>query len=101
MRRSTDLFGLRGENFRLRLEYDEEFMIIHLVEIDKFSKETFLEMKEMLEEWNRFMKTVGYEGTHAGVPVDNIPMIRILSALGFTHIGTNDGLYIFFFEGDD
>ena len=97
---SSELFGLCGKNFKLRIEYSEDFAILHLKEITKFSKETFLEMRQMLKDWNKFMKSVGYSGTHAGVPMDNMAMIRIVSALGFKHIWTNDGLYIYFYEGD-
>ena len=98
--RSESLHGISFKDFDIRLEYTEEYVIAHFPRIDKFTKGVFQDMQIALEDWTKFFKTMGYQGTSAAVDVDNIKMIRLVSGLGFEHQGTADDMHVFMYRGE-
>lgn len=97
---SKRIDGIRGSNFSVRLEYSKTYIVLHLPTVDKFSKNTFLEMQYMLDDWWDFFKTVGYSSIHVGVEPDNSKINRLLRKLNFRMIGKADGLNIWSYTGD-
>ena len=96
---STSLFGIKGEDFNIRLEYNKDFIIIHLPYVDKFTKSTYLEMKTLLEDWNTFFKTVGYKETFVAFDPNNQKITKLVRLLNFSYIGNNEGLSIYKYTG--
>jgi len=97
---SKRLQGVRGENFEAHIEYSQNLVAIHLPVVHKFDRSTFLEMKFMLEDWDTFFKTVGYEETYVAFDQNNEKMIKLVDMLKFEYITDNEGLSIFRYVGD-
>lgn len=97
---SKRLKGVRGKNFEAHIEYGENIVALHLPTVDKFDKETFLEMKEMLNDWDCFFKTVGYEETYAAFEHDDEKMKKLVSMLNFEYITDNLGFSIYRYIGE-
>jgi len=95
---SKDLFGIKGSCFDIRLEYNKDFIILHLPSIDKMTKEVFIEMRFMLEDWWTFLKTSGYMAIFAAVDPSNQPINKLLAMLKFNYIGSSDGVSVYQFK---
>lgn len=94
---SRELF-VKGDNFTIRLEYNEDYVILHLYAIDKFTKEVFLEMQKMLYQWSDFLKVLGKSHLWAAVPRDNIKVKRLLGGLKFKFVGHKDDMSVYSYE---
>jgi hypothetical protein len=97
---SKRLKGIQGSNFSVDLEYNKNYIIIHLPFIDKFTKSSLFEMKYLLDDWWGFFKTVGYTEIHAAVDLNNVKINKLLRNLNFKMIGKADGLNIWSYKGD-
>lgn len=94
---SKSLMGIRGSNFSIRLEYNENFVIVHLPSVEKMSKSVFLEMATLLNDWWCFFKTAGYQAVFAAIePEDKVN--KLAHMLGFQYIGQNEGYLIYQFK---
>lgn len=97
---STRLKGVRGKNFEADIEYNKNHVAIHLPKIETFNKETFLEMREMLKNWNDFFKTVGYEETYAAFFITDEKMKKLVTMLEFEYVRENIGFSIYRYIGE-
>ena len=97
---STRLKGVKGKNFEADIEYNENHVAIHLPNIEVFNKETFLEMKEMLRDWNAFFKTVGYQETYAAFFIHDDKMKKLVRMLEFEYVRDNVGFSIYRYIGE-
>lgn len=95
---SKSLNGIKGSCFEVRLEYNSDFIILHLPTIDKLTKEIFVEMKYMLEDWWKFFQTVGYTGVFAAIDPNNVKMSKLLTMLNFEYAGTANEADVYFFK---
>ena len=87
---------IETKNYSIRLEYNEEYIIIHLPEV-KMTKDTFLDMKFRLEDWHKFVTTAGYKGIFAAVDPDNTKIVRLLRMLNFDKKGHADNMDVYFY----
>jgi hypothetical protein len=94
---SKSLHGIKGSCFSIRLEYNEEFIIVHLPTIDKITKEVFLEMKTLLDNWWMFWKTVGYKAVFAAVEPES-KMNKLLRMLNFEYVGKDNDWFVYEFK---
>tara|TARA_R110000772_G_scaffold66532_4_gene148150 strand:- start:5123 stop:5428 length:306 start_codon:yes stop_codon:yes gene_type:complete len=94
---SKSLHGIKGSCFSIRLEYNEDFIIVHLPTIDKMTKEVFLEMKRMLSDWFSFLKTVGYKSVFAAIEPEhkNNKLVRMLN---FEYVGKDKEYFVYQFK---
>ena len=95
---SKDLFGIKGSCFEIRLEYNENFIIIHLPKIDKMTKGIYLEMVILLKDWWLFFKTAGYKSVFAAVKPDD-KINKLVHMLGFEYVAENEGYLVYQFKG--
>ena len=94
---SKSLEGIRGSCFSIRLEYNKDFIILHLPTIDKMTKEVLVEMKTMLSDWWLFVKTMGYKAIFAAVePTHKIN--KLLHMLKFEYIGKDSEYFVYRFK---
>jgi len=96
-RGSKDLI-VQADGYVFRLEYNEEYVIVHLRSIDKFSKEVFQDMLLQLEDWSNFLKAMGHSYLWAAVPKDNIKIKRLLHGLKFKYVANQDDLSVYRYE---
>ena len=94
---SKSLEGIRGSCFSIRLEYNEEFIILHLPTIDKMTKEVLLEMKTMLSDWWLFVKTMGYKAIFAAVEPES-KINKLLHMLNFEYVGKDNEYFVYKFK---
>jgi len=83
---SKSLNGIRGSCFDVRLEYNKEYVIIHLPIVEKMNKGTLIEMTQLLEDWAVFFKTAGYKGLYAVVPPQS-KIEKLASMMKFVYLG--------------
>jgi hypothetical protein len=87
-----------GNGYTVRIEYNEDYVILHLSEIDKFTKEVFCDMQFMLYQWSKFIRAMGKEQFWAAVPKDNIKIKRLLGGLRFKFVGHKDDMSVYSYE---
>lgn len=92
---NSDNVYLREVGYTIRIEYNQDFVIIHLEDIDKFTKDIFRRMQRQLLEWSRFFKAMGRTHIWAAVP-DNKPQIkRLLGGLNFQYAGRSEDMTVY------
>lgn len=94
MRATTRLKGIKGSNFEVDLEYNDELIFIHLPHIDKLTKSTITEWRYLLEDWVPFFKVMGYETLFAAVPQGN-KIERVLPLIGFEFLAVADEYVVY------
>lgn len=89
---------VKCDGYVLRFEYNEDYVIVHLREIDKFTKEVFQDMLIQLEDWSDFLKAMGHRYLWAAVPKDNAKIKRLLGGLKFQFVSHKDDLTVYRYE---
>lgn len=84
---------IETDNASADLEYNENFVIVHLPRVDKFKKSDLGRFKEYLEGLNTFVTTVGYKELYAAT--DHAPTMKLAVKLGFEYIGEQDNLKVY------
>jgi hypothetical protein len=95
---STSAIFTSTENFGIRVEYNEDFVIVHFARLDKLTKSTLLDLKIYLEDFHRFVRTAGYTGVHAAVDPDNKLVNKLIDKLNFKYQGLAEGLRVYVYE---
>lgn len=88
---------LETKDYTIRLEYNSEYVIIHLPYIEKMDKGVFLDMKYRLEYWYEFFTTAGFNGIFAAVDPNDEKIKKLLNMLGFKYKGCADNMYVYFY----
>lgn len=83
------------ERYKVDIEYNEEYAIIHLPLVEHFSKELYYEMKEDFKSICSFLSTVGYEYIYAAVSPDDTKINRLATKFGLQSIGAALGLNVY------
>jgi hypothetical protein len=97
IRGSKDLI-VQADGYVIRIEYNEDFVIVHLRYIEQFTKEVFQDMLIQLEDWSSFLKAMGHTHIWAAVPSDNKKIKRLLGGLNFKHVANQDELSVYRYE---
>jgi len=87
-------FIVRGDGYVFRVEYNKDYVICHMKDIDKFTKEVFISMKNQLEDWYAFVNTMGHKYIWAAVPKDNLKIQRLLNGLNFKYVEQYEDLIV-------
>ena len=88
------------EGYEVRIEYTEDFVILHLPYVEKFTKGVYKDMVCRLEDFWDFAKTVGYKGIFASVDPNDNKIIRLIEALGFTFLNFGEDQKVYIYTGD-
>ena len=94
---SKSFTAIETPYYAIRLEYNEDYVILHLPNIDKMDKGVFLDMKFRLEDWYEFFTTAGFKGIFAAVDPNDEKIKRLLNMLGFKYKGCADNMYVYFY----
>ena len=92
--------GIQGSNFEIVLEYGENLLCIHLPVVGKFNKNTFLEMKYMLEDWSGLFRAAGYPMMISAIEKDNTKTIKLAKMLSFKKIDQFETIDIYGYTGE-
>lgn len=91
-------FFIEGHGYTVRVEYNKDYVIIHLRDIEKFTKKVFLDMQIRLDDFAEFVKEVQGGPIWAAVPRDNIKIKRLLGGLGFKFVNRQEDLNVYMKE---
>lgn len=89
---------LKEDGYTIRIEYNQEFVIIHLEDIDHFTKDIFRRMQQQLLEWSKFFAAMGRTHIWAAVPDDKPQIKRLLGGLNFKYAGRSDNMTVYNYE---
>lgn len=90
---------LTKEKYRVDLEYNEDFAILHLPTVDKFTKDVYLDMKFTVEDISEFLTTAGYPAMWIAIsPYDKV-IKKFVGRLGFVYKGTAEDMDVYIYEG--
>lgn len=92
---SKRLKGIKGSCFEVSIEYNAQFIVIHLPTVDKMTKDVFLEMQWLIEDWFEFIKVTGYKYIYAVVDQNSKRIKKLLRMLDFKEIGKHEDLSVF------
>ena len=95
MTTSRSLSGIKGSCFDIRIEYRDTLLIIHLPYIEKMTRDIFVEMKIMLEDWHQFLQNTQYKTIWAAVSPDDQKIRKLLQMLNFSFKGEAEGMDIY------
>lgn len=88
-----------GHDYEVRLEYNREYMIVHLPEVFKFNKTTLISMLMKLDEINDFSVGLGYPALHCAAPRGDIKINKLARRCGFTQTGEDAAYLIYQYTG--
>ena len=89
-----------GEDFKARLEYNREYMIVHLPEVYKFNKGVLAKLIIKAEDLKEFSSNLGYPELYAAAPKENTKINKLARRVGFTFLGEEDGLLVYHYTGE-
>lgn len=88
-------------DYEVRVEYNVDFVILHLPYVNKFTPGVYKDMVVRLEQFWEFSHTVGYKAIFGAIDPDNHKMERLLVMLGFVFLNYGEGRKVFVYTGDD
>lgn len=94
---SKSFTAIETKDYTIRLEYSDDFIILHLWDVQKMTKHVFLDMKFRLEDWYKFFITAGYAGVFTAVDPNNLKIKKLLKMLKFKLKGKADGMEVFYY----
>lgn len=83
------------KDYGVRLEYNEDFVIVHLPYSNNMNSKVFRDMEVKLEEWYQFITTAGYKGIWAAIPPEDTKIRRLVALLKFNYVGQSDGMLVY------
>lgn len=89
--------AIETKDYTIRLEYNEDYVILHLPYVEKMTKNVFLDMKFRLEDWYAFFTTAGYLGVFAAVDPNDQKIRKLLNMLKFKKKGHADNMDVYFY----
>lgn len=78
------------KSYTIEIEYNKDFIIIHLPRVEQFTKAVLIHMVSRLTDYSHFLKTAGYDAVYASVNTNNVRLKKLLSRLGFKRIGIHE-----------
>ena len=90
---------LSKEKYKVDLEYNEDFAILHLPTVAKFTKDVYLDMKFTIEDITEFLDAAGYPDVWLAIsPYDKV-LKKFVGRLGFGYKGTAEDMDVYIYEG--
>ena len=86
-------------DYECRLEYNREFLIVHLPVVNKFNRSVLVSMQIKLEELYDFSVGLGYPSLHCAVPIGNTKIARLAEICGFVFLIDNAGFHVYKYKG--
>lgn len=77
------------KDFSVDLEYNNQFVIVHLPRVDKFTKSIFISFYDKLREGQEMVETFGLDGIYAAVDKNDEKTLRLVEMLGLNYVGNN------------
>jgi len=88
------------EGYEVRIEYNQNFVILHLPLVDKFTPGVFKDMVCRLQDFWEFAQTVGYKGIFVAVEPNDKKIKKLVENLGFTFLNYGEGQLVYIYQGE-
>lgn len=85
--------------YKVDLEYNENFAIIHLPYVRKFSRGIYEDMLNTFLKIKRFVYDMGY--SNIWVATEEPKALKLASRMGFQYRGSSEGLDVYVYEEKD
>lgn len=82
-------------DYQLDLEYNKDYLILHLPRVSNFRKSILLDGLAKLDELYNLFKTMGHKYIWAACPPENKRVNRLLLKAGFRYMGNADGMSVY------
>ena len=82
--------------YKVDLEYNESFAIIHLPYVTKFTKTIYEDMLNTFEKIKTFIYDMGYP--NVWVATSEPRALKLATRMGFVQKGSSDGLDVYIYE---
>lgn len=92
---STRLTLVDKENYKVDLEYNKDFAILHLPYVNKMTKEMYLDMKSSLTKFYEFIRVTGYDALWAAISPEDKMTAKLITKLGFEYTGEAESLHVY------
>lgn len=93
--KSNRITILEKEEYRVDLEFNEEFAILHLPEVRKFNRTVYFDFIRSLEDFKEFFNTFGYNFLWVAISVSNKLIAKFVVKLGFEFQGSFDNMDVY------
>lgn len=97
--KSNRITLIKKEEYEVGLEYTDQFFVLHLPYVKKFTKTVYLDMLETLESIEQFASVVGYQDVYAVVFTQDDKMKKFLGKLNFNYVDDYEGMAVFAMKG--
>lgn len=78
--------------FSVDLEYNKNFVIVHLPRVSKLNKKNLSLLKKYLDDLYEFIDTLGYDSLYAAT--SHTPSFKLAEKLGFQFLGEDNNLKV-------
>jgi|TARA_R110000851_G_scaffold71838_2_gene159597 hypothetical protein len=99
MESSKNFVIYEGLDYEARLEYNREYLILHLPEVKQFNKTTLMSMLIRLDDLNDFRIGLGYLELYCAAPEDNVKINKLAKRVGFEFFAKEGGLNVYTYKG--
>ena len=96
---SKRLTLVEKQDYRIDLEYNKDYAILHLPYVNGFNRNLYEEAFVRIEDVFDFMQGLGYDGLWAAVSPDDIKIQKFIDRLGFAYHGKSDDLLVYHLKG--
>jgi hypothetical protein len=77
--------------YTISLEYNEEYIALHLPHVEKFTKTAYLDFLSTVDELKEFSETFGKTQLFVGIPTGDVKMGKFATKAGFEFLGEGEG----------
>jgi len=88
------------EDYVVDLEYNDEFAIIHLPYVKKFTRSMYEDFMLTFPRIKTFLKDMGYEDVWAAIAPGDKPTGKLAERMGFELVGSSHGMDVYLIEGE-
>ena len=96
--KSSRITLVSKEKYKVDLEYNKEFAILHLPIVSKFTRDVYLDMTMVMEDIEEFLMTVGYPNIWVAVDPANTTIAKLAKKFKFEYRGSADGMDVYMKE---
>lgn len=98
METSKRITLINKDSYKVDLEYNDMYAILHLPVVPKFTKTVYLDMVSTIKDIRDFLEEVGYVGLWTAVEPSNKIINKLVNKLGFKYMGDSEGYSVYLYE---
>lgn len=96
---SKNFLIYEGVDYEARLEYNREYLILHLPEVKQFNRAILMSMLIRLDDLNDFRIGLGYPELYCAAPEDNVKINKLAKRVGFEFFAKEGDINVYTYKG--